>query len=242
MFQPNAGLGLPPIVKNLLIINIVCFLGSMVFVPANSFFGAFYPDSPFFKIWQPITYMFMHADFGHIFFNMFALFMFGPVLENMLGEKRFLIFYFISGLGALFIQYGVQAIEVYTAVGTIAPGNHLNFDLLTNRVFTNHPNISRDDLKILGSVYTTNIVGASGAIYGILLGFGFLFPNAKLMLLFLPFPIKAKYFIPIIIALEIVMGVTRTTSSVAHFAHVGGALFGYIMLKYWKIKRPHGPF
>jgi len=242
MFQPNAGYGLPTVVKNLLIINVVCFLGTLVFVPANSLFGAFYPDSPFFKIWQPITYMFMHADLGHIFFNMFALFMFGPVLENMLGEKRFLIFYFVSGLGALLIQYGVQAIEVYSAVNTVAPGNHLHFDLLTNKVFTNHPGITREALGTLGAVYTTNIVGASGAIYGVLLGFGFLFPNAKLMLLFLPFPIKAKYFIPILIILEIVLGFTRISGSVAHFAHVGGALFGYIMLKIWKIRRPGGMY
>ncbi len=218
---------LPPVVKNLLIINVICFIGSLIFTQAPILFGVFYPDSPYFHIWQPITYMFMHDNngFAHIFFNMFSLVMFGPIVERVLGSKRFLNYYLICGLGALVLQYGVQAWEVYDITGTIRVSTMENLNLTTA------------DSQTLASIYGTPLVGASGAIYGLLLAFAVLFPNMELMLMFIPVPIKAKYFIPILIVIEIYLGFSRAGSSIAHLAHVGGALFGFILLKAWGIRR-----
>ncbi|WP_313189436.1 rhomboid family intramembrane serine protease [Sphingobacterium sp.] len=227
---------LPTVTKNLLIINIICFIGSMIFSQATNFFGVFYPDSPFFKIWQVITYMFMHGGFAHIFFNMFALVMFGGVIERILGPKKFLNYYLICGLGALVLQYGIQAIEVYNIAGSVRASQFLNFNFTTGMVSTNLP-ISQDQLGTLLSIYGTPLVGASGAIYGLLLAYGYLFPNAEIMLIFLPIPIKAKYFIPILIVIEIFLGFSNSGGSIAHLAHVGGALFGFILLKIWGIRR-----
>lgn len=230
--------GLPPVVKNLLIINIICFVGTMIFEQSSRFFGVYYPDSPFFKIWQIITYMFMHGGFAHIFFNMFALFMFGPILEQILGPKRFINYYLITGLGALVLQFGVQAIEVYQITGTVSASQWLRFDMLEGMVYGNHPGLDQENFNKLVSIYNTPMVGASGAIYGLLIAFGYLFPNTPLMLIFLPVPIKAKYFIPVMILIELFLGVSRTGSSIAHFAHIGGALFGFLLIKLWGIKRP----
>lgn len=231
--------GLPPVVKNLLIINIICFIGTLIFEQSVRMFGVYYPDSPFFKIWQVITYMFMHGNLPHIFFNMFALFMFGPVLEQIFGSKRFLQFYLITGLGALALQIAVQAVEVYSVAGTFFASDWLHFDMLKGMVYGNHPSLSNEGFNKLVSIYNTPMVGASGAIYGLLIAFGFLFPNTALYLIFIPVPVKAKYFIPILIVLELFLGVSRVAgTSVAHFAHVGGALFGYILIKLWRIRRP----
>lgn len=231
--------GIPPVVKNLLIINIICFIGANLFnlETANRMFGVYYPDSPFFRIWQVISYMFMHGGFTHIFFNMFALFMFGPVLEQIMGSKRFLNFYLITGLGALVLQFAVQAVEVYQIAGTVNPGKWLEYNMLENTVRSNHPNLNQDSFYRLLSIYNIPMVGASGAIYGLLAAFGLLFPNTSLYLMFIPYPVKAKYFIPILIGIDLVLGVTRAGTSVAHFAHVGGALFGYILIKAWRIRR-----
>ncbi|WP_187443966.1 rhomboid family intramembrane serine protease [Sphingobacterium phlebotomi] len=227
---------LSPVVKNLLIINVVCFIGSAIFMQAPRFFGVFYPDSPFFHIWQVITYMFMHGGFGHIFFNMFALVMFGPIIEQVLGSKRFINFYLICGIGALVLQYGVQAAEVYHITGTVRAAEFLNFDMLNNRV-SSPLDVTQDQFNTLASIYGTPLVGASGAIYGLLLAFGYLFPNMSLYLMFIPIPIKAKFFIPILILIEIYLGFTNSGGSIAHLAHVGGALFAYILLKIWRIRR-----
>ncbi|MFZ4261906.1 rhomboid family intramembrane serine protease [Sphingobacterium sp. HJSM2_6] len=221
---------LPPVVKNLLIINIIVFIGTSLF---ESFFisnfAVFYPDSPLFKTWQVITYMFMHGDLWHIFFNMFALVMFGAIIERVLGSKRFLNFYLICGLGALVLQFGVQAIEVYQLSGSIRP-IHEYGDLNSSL-----PQIT--NINYLEDIYKTPLVGASGAIYGLLLAFAYLFPNMEMMLIFFPVPVKAKYFIPVLIVIEIFLGFSNSGSSIAHLAHVGGALFGYILLKVWKIRR-----
>lgn len=232
--------GIPPIVKNLLIINIICFIGSaLIFPGANRLFGVYYPDSPFFKIWQIITYMFMHGGLAHIFFNMFALFMFGPVIEQVLGSKRFLNFYLITGLGALVLQFGVQALEVYQITGTVAARDWLRFDLVEGTISPNNSNLrDQESFDTLASVYGTPMVGASGAIFGLLIAFGYLFPNTPLMLIFFPVPIKAKYFIPVMILIELFLGISRTGSSIAHFAHIGGALFGFLLIKLWGVRRP----
>ncbi|MEJ5055349.1 rhomboid family intramembrane serine protease [Sphingobacterium sp. MYb382] len=227
---------LTPVVKNLLIINVLCFIGSAIFTQSTHFFGIYYPDSPFFHVWQVVTYMFMHGGFSHIFFNMFSLLMFGPIIEQILGQKRFLNFYLISGLGALVLQYGVQAWEVHQITGTVRALQFLDFNMLTNQVSTNL-NISRADFNTLTSIYGTPLVGASGAIYGLLLAFAYLFPNMSLYLFFIPVPIKAKFFIPILILIEIYLGFSNSGSSIAHLAHVGGALFGYLLLKMWGIRK-----
>ncbi|WP_206365222.1 rhomboid family intramembrane serine protease [Sphingobacterium corticibacterium] len=229
---------LTPVVKNLLIINVVCFIGSLIFAQAPLLFGVYYPDSPFFEVWQVVTYMFMHDNqgFAHIFFNMFSLVMFGPIIEQVLGSKRFLNFYLICGFGALILQYGVQAAEVYNIAGTIRVADHLRFDMVSGYVSTNL-DITQSELQTLASIYRTPLVGASGAIYGLLLAFAYLFPNMSLYLFFIPVPIKAKYFIPVLILIEIYLGFSKFGGSIAHLAHVGGALFAYLLLKIWRIRR-----
>lgn len=227
---------LTPVIKNLLIINVLFFIGSLIFVPASRFFGVFYPDSPFFHIWQPITYMFMHGSFQHLFFNMFSLVMFGPIIEQIFGPKRFLNFYLICGLGALVLQYGVQAIEVQHIAGSIRASEYLHFDMLQNQV-SSQLQVSQADFNTLAGIYGKPLVGASGAIYGLLLAFAYLFPNMSMYLFFIPVPIKAKFFIPILILIEIYLGFSNAGGSIAHLAHVGGALFAFILLKAWGIRR-----
>ena len=223
---------IPPVVKNLLIINVIFFAATLI-LEAQGFnltgmLGVFYFDSPFFHIWQPITYMFMHGGFLHIFSNMFGLFMFGGVLESRWGAKRFLNFYLITGLGALAIQMGVQAFEVYQLTGSIVHGSSIEAVMKS---------LPQDQAMTLYGIYGTPMVGASGAIFGVLVAFGMLYPNTELMLLFFPVPIKAKYFIPLYIVFELYSGVAQTPGdSVAHFAHLGGALIGFILVKLWKEK------
>lgn len=227
---------LSPVIKNVLIICVICFFGKMIFPEANRVLGVYYPDSDFFKIWQPITYMFMHGDIGHLFFNMFALITFGPVIENLFGSKRFLNYYLICALGALVLQYGVQAIEVYQIVGSPFAQDIISIDLAKGTI-QSAINISSDDLQTLASVYSIPMVGASGAIFGVLLAFAYFYPNVPLNLLFIPVPIKAKYLVGGYILIEIYLGFTNNGSSIAHLAHVGGALFGYLLIKMWGIKR-----
>lgn len=210
---------LTPVVKNLLIANVIFFIGSRLLPGLYIYLPAFYPDSPNFYIWQVITYMFMHADFGHIFFNMFSLLMFGPILEQTLGSKRFVNFYLVCGLGALLLHFSVDAFNVYQASGSIMP-------FRTGQVTTG-----------LESIYTVPILGASGSIFGILLGFAYLYPNMQLMLLFPPIPIKAKYLVGGLIVIELYMVVTKSGGNIAHMAHIGGALFAYLMMKLWGIRK-----
>lgn len=216
---------IPPVVKNLLIINVIFFVAKWVFeqqgIFLTGYLAVFYFDSPFFKIWQPITYMFMHADIMHIFFNMFALYSFGGVLEVHWGPKRFINFYLITGLGALALQWGVQAFEVYQLTGSaINDVGLLDF--------------SNDTLN---GIYGGPMVGASGAIFGLLVAFAMLYPNIEMYIMFIPVPVKAKYIIPVYILIELTLGVTKVAGdSVAHFAHLGGALIGYILVKIWRNK------
>ncbi|MGN0002434.1 MAG: rhomboid family intramembrane serine protease [Sphingobacterium composti] len=227
---------LSPVVKNLLIINIICFVGTMIFPNANRLLGVYYPDSPFFEVWQPISYMFMHGGFTHMFFNMFALVMFGPVIEQMFGSKRFLNYYLITALGALVLQYGVQAIEVTQIVGSPFAAESITLDLAANRISSQLP-LTGDELGKLASIYATPMVGASGAVFGLLLAFAYFYPNMPLYFMFIPVPIKAKYFVGGYILIEIYLGFNNSGSSIAHLAHVGGALFGYLMIKMWGYKK-----
>ena len=191
---------LPPAVKNLLIINIIVFLGTeLIGNPMYEWFALFPVGSPFFHWWQAVTHMFMHGGFGHIFFNMWSLIVFGPVLERMWGSKKFLIYYFVCGLGAALCH---ELVLHYFVPGML-----------------NVPT-----------------VGASGAIYGLLLGFGMLYPNYTLTLLFPPVTLQAKWFVIIFAAIELLTGIVGTSDGVAHFAHLGGMLFGLILILYWKKK------
>ncbi len=220
-----------PVVKNLLMINVVFFVAAYLLGHAGVFdmdrwLSAYYPDSPNFRLWQIISYMFMHGGLLHIAFNMIALVSFGPIIEQTIGEKRFLSFYFICGIGALACQMAVQAVELHYIVGSFS--------------IRNVGNIALDPLQIqkVQSIYATGLVGASGAIFGVLIAFGMLYPNLEMMVMPIPVPIKAKYIIPIYIIVELVMGVGQFAGdSVAHFAHLGGALVGFIVIKSWGYHR-----
>jgi membrane associated rhomboid family serine protease len=232
---------IPPVVKNLLIINALFFAAKYVFaskgIELGFYLGAFYFDSPLFKIWQPITYMFMHGNFTHILFNMFALYTFGSVLEAHWGAKRFINFYLITGLGALALQWGVQAFEVYQITGSAINPGAVTIDLYKGMSSLNLTGILPDQGQTLLGIYSGPMVGASGAIFGLLVAFGMLYPNAELYIMFIPVPVKAKYIIPVYIIIELSLGVASVAGdSVAHYAHLGGALLGFILVKLWKDK------
>lgn len=207
---------LTPVVLNLLIINFLVWLASIVLLRTSSIdlaelIGLHYWQSAAFNPLQFISYMFMHASFDHIFFNMFGLFMFGPVLEQVWGGKRFLFFYLFTGIGAGIVQELFWTYQLMPYIGSATM--HIIFQ---------------------GGIEPITI-GASGAIFGILLAFAMIFPDAKLMLFFLPIPIKARYFVPMYALIELFLGVANFSGdNVAHFAHLGGALFGLILILIWK--------
>jgi len=230
---------IPPVVKNLLIINVLFFAATYVVqskgINLAFYLGAFYYDSPLFKIWQPITYMFMHAGLAHIFFNMFALYMFGGILESRWGAKRFLNFYLITGLGALALQLLVQSVEVYNITGSVINHGAVTVDLANDMAGVNLSTLTRAQSDTLMDIYTLPMVGASGAIFGLLVAFGMLYPNVELFIMFIPIPVKAKYIMPVYIVIELFLGVAKFQGdSVAHYAHLGGALLGFILVKLWK--------
>lgn len=231
---------IPPVVKNLLIINALFFAAKYVMknigVDLGEELGAYYFDSPFFRVWQLLTYMFMHGDFLHIFFNMFALFMFGGVLEARWGTKRFINFYLITGLGAVALQMAVQAYEVYQITGMVI--NVPITDLVRQGGYIqgniNIPGLTESASRTLLGTYGFPMVGASGAIFGLLVAFGMLYPNTEMYVMFIPVPIKAKYLIPVYILMELSLGVAKVPGdSIAHYAHLGGALLGFILVKIW---------
>lgn len=220
MLSPN--INTRSIAFNLILINAILYLASTL-QPDFMYetFALFYPASPFFKPVQLISHMFMHGSFFHLFSNMFALFMFGMVLERVWGPQRFLLFFFITGLGAMLLHSGVHAWIVYNFTGSVNP----DFSLVTR-------------FEAVRDIYRTPTVGASGAVFGILVAFGMLFPNTELLLLFLPVPIKAKYFVTLYVVWELYRGIAMDTNdNVAHFAHLGGALFGFILVKFWNRNR-----
>ena len=214
----------PTVTKNLLLINILCFFGSIVVakygIDLNDLCGLHFFLASKFKLYQIITYMFLHEGFSHIFFNMFALWMFGRILENIWGPKRFLILYMVCGIGAGLMQEGVQYIEYATTLSNYSTVN-IGSSIISMSEYLN---------------YMTT-VGASGAVYGILIAFGVLLPNEKLFIIPIPIPIKAKYFVAGYAILELGLGLLNSSGdNVAHFAHVGGMLFGLILVLYWKRK------
>ena len=238
----NPFANVPTVVKNLLIINIIFYVATLMFGGPlmTQVLGVHYFDGPNFRIWQVITYMFMHdySSLFHIMFNMFALYTFGSSLEYIMGSKRFLNFYLITGLGALALQLLVQGFEVYNITGSAINNGSFMIDSLKRTISFNPELMSQDQASTLLGIYLTPMVGASGAIFGLLIAFGMLFPNAELFIMFIPVPIKAKYIIPIYVILELFLGVKQFSGdSVAHFAHLGGALFGFILVRIWHLKR-----
>lgn len=197
----------PPVVMNLIIINVLAFMATYMldkyYILEN--FALFPAESPFFEIWQPFTYMFLHGDFTHLFFNMFSLWMFGRTLEYELGWKRFLIYYVVCGIGAGLVQLGIAQIDL-------------------NNIGTNI--VDRIDYLC------TPTIGASGSVFGLLLAFGMLHPNATIMLLIPPIPMKAKWFVVIYGLIELYLGV-RGGGGIAHFAHLGGMFWGWLLLTWW---------
>jgi len=229
------------IVKHLLIINIIFFFASSVLGEIMyDLFAMHYPNNPNFFIWQPITHMFMHGDLTHIMFNMFGLWMFGTPLEQMWGKQKFIFFYISAGLGAVLLQTIIYHIDV-VSVNQILSEYGLSkgeIDLFyeTGRLNTSLIQSIGEDRLFSGiQSFKALMVGASGALYGILVAFAMLFPNTQLMLLFPPIPVRAKYLVPILILFDLFFGFTSySVGPIAHFAHIGGAITGFIMMWYWK--------
>lgn len=237
---------LPTVTKNLLIINVLCFFGSIVAqrygINLDDWGGMHFYLSPDFNVAQLITYMFLHANFEHIFFNMFALFMFGRTLELVWGPKRFLIYYMVCGIGAGVIQELVTTVEYYTLTSDMSAET---IDIVLREgssALHTGMNFVNDRMAELNIAVNRATVGASGAIYGILLAFGMLFPNSEMFVFPLPFPIKAKYFVVGYAIIELVLGMSRTADGVAHFAHLGGMIFGFLLILYWKKKGNNGQY
>ncbi|MBQ3750527.1 MAG: rhomboid family intramembrane serine protease [Bacteroidales bacterium] len=252
---------LPPGVKNLLIINILAFFATFVFLKTGradltELFGLHFPGATNFHVWQFVTYMFMHANFSHIFFNMFALWMFGAAVENTWGTKRFLIYYFITGLGAALVHYLITffqihpmltllnqfldspSLETYRYLAENAKDIRFH-DMLSNNlmVLQQNPGSLDEIVSITANAKAQyldsfNIIGASGAVYGVLLAFGMLFPNDYIYVYFM-LPIKAKWFVIIYGVIELVTGLS-TSDGIAHFAHLGGMIFGLIVILLWR--------
>jgi len=207
---------MPPVVKNLLLVNVLMYIITMItgnFMYGN--FALFYFDSPLFKPYQLVTHMFMHGGFTHILFNMYTLYIFGCVLERVWGSQKFLFYYFVTGIGAALLHMGVMWLQLQ---GYIA-------DLNAGDMF------ARAEIEAL---LTTPTVGASGAIYGLLLAYGMLFPDNIMQLIFPPVALKAKWFVIIFGALELLLGLSGRGGNVAHFAHLGGMIFGFFLILYWK--------
>lgn len=231
---------IPVVTKNLLAINVVMFLALIVAnkngIDLNNILGLHFYMSEEFHPYQLVTYMFMHGGFSHLFFNMFALFMFGRTLEYVWGPKRFLIFYVVAGLGAAFVQELVGAVRFYNLVEGIDADKLAIVFEEGAAALREGKNFIIPKLAELNLVLNSQTVGASGAVYAILLGFGMLFPNERMFVFPVPFPIKAKYFVIGYALIELYMGTIGTPDGVAHFAHLGGMLFGFFLIKLWRNK------
>tara|TARA_B100000768_G_C11273513_1_gene374656 strand:+ start:1332 stop:2063 length:732 start_codon:yes stop_codon:yes gene_type:complete len=229
-------------IKHLIIINVILFVAPQLLkLDLTNIFALHFPKNEHFGLWQYVTHIFMHGSFAHILFNMYGLWAFGTPLEQMWGKKKFIFFYFSAGLGAgiiytlvnyyqfngvydLFINAGLNPSEILSILEKGSTND--------SRVIEN---ISQEQFNKITSLFNTPAVGASGAVYGILVAFGIYFKDAKLALIFLPIPIAAKYFIPIMIFGDLFFGMTKySVGNIAHFAHIGGALIGFIIAWYWK--------
>lgn len=263
-FRPSNS-QMPLIVKNLLIVNVLVFLAQMVFESkgynntVNNLFALHYWASPEFRWWQPLTHMFMHGSIMHIVFNMFALWMFGRILENMWGPRRFLLFYLICGLGAAMCHLAVVTYQMWPFQQLLTAYEHnpnisdfftiaTKYPIAVSREYANNflhswqadqgsMQYASQSIELLKTHMNEPMVGASGAIFGLLFAFGYLFPNTELFIYFIPIPIKAKYFVAGYALIELFSGVQNSAGdNVAHFAHLGGMLFAFILLRIWNNK------
>ena len=207
---------LPTVVKNLLIINVILFLGSQMLGDSADLLASYYPSHYLFRPWQIVTHMFMHADLSHLFFNMFGLYFFGTYLENHWGQRKFLIFYMFCGLGAWFLYELVDGIQFMSILGTAFP--------------------DQEWWRIADPKGYANVRGASGAVFGLLMGFAMCFPHVKVQLLFPPIPMKARTMAIVFGGLELFQIWGNSGGNIAHLAHVGGMLFAWILIVYWKKK------
>lgn len=225
---------LPPVTKNLIIVNFIVWIAMAVSPKIDIILmniGALhYFEAPDFNPAQLLTYMFLHGSFSHVLFNMFTLFFFGIALERVMGSPRFLFYYITCGLGAALIQEGVWALTLPDMiVSELARMNYTTAESMRSFLASN-PDVLARNLD----VFTT--VGASGAIYGVLLAFAMLFPNQPMYLMFIPIPVKAKWMVAGFVVIEVLMGLGQATDGVAHFAHLGGMVIGFFIILYWKKK------
>lgn len=236
--QPRGFMANAPVTRNLLIINIILYIAVAISPTALDSFCLYYPASEHFRLWQLVTYMFIHGGFAHIFFNMYALWLFGSVVEQALGTKRYLILYFVTGIGAALLHLGVEYFQ-YTA----------EFNNYVTQLTRINPGFAPEDIKafaedhfvtdylaIAGGVEAIcpPTVGASGAIYGLMMAFAMLNPKAEMMLIFPPVRLTAKWMVVVFGGIEILTGIFATSDGVAHFAHLGGMLFAFLLVLYWK--------
>ena len=211
---------IPVVTRNLIIINVIVFIATLInenFMTAT--FALFYPTSQYFHWWQPLTHMFMHGGFWHIFFNMYTLLIFGMAVEQTIGWRKFLVYYFVCGFGAAALHMGVQWLEASHFMSQMADGS---------------AEVAAKAAASYAQLKSTPTVGASGAIYGVLLGYAFLYPQNRMTPLFPPVTLSAKWMVLIFLGIELLTGVSGTLDGVAHFAHLGGALFGWLMMMWWK--------
>ena len=222
---------IPETIKQLIIINVIFYFGSQFIGNLGyDILALHYYENEKFLISQFITHMFMHGSPSHILFNMFGLWMFGTPLEQMWGRQKFLFFYISCGLGAALLQMLVYYSQIQNLYQVIELNN---LSISDPQLILNF--MSERDYSNAITAFNSVMVGASGAIYGVLVAFAFSFPNSKLMLLFLPFPIKAKFFVPLLILIDLFFGISSfSVGPIAHFAHVGGAIIGLIMVLYWR--------
>jgi membrane associated rhomboid family serine protease len=227
---------LPIVTKNLIIINVILFFASQMIPDIDVWLSGFYFQSGYFRPWQIVSHMFMHSGLSHIFFNMFALFMFGSALEHVWGPKRFLNFYLLTGLGAFGLHEFIQYLEIAKMMAAM-PAQSVQevmvqgFDAISQGMNFTNP----EQAKLNMAIHLSPVVGASGCVFGLLTGYGMLYPNRELMLLFPPIPIKAKWFVLGYGAIELLFAFQNNPNdNVAHFAHLGGMLVGYVILKIWQ--------
>ncbi|WP_298505891.1 rhomboid family intramembrane serine protease [uncultured Maribacter sp.] len=233
-------------IKHLLIINILFFVATQLYSnQMYHLFSMWFPKNDNFQVWQVITHMFMHGSVMHIVANMFVLWMFGSPLEKMWGRNKFLFFYFSAGLGALLLQTGAnyyffsQSLDVLVHAGAVK--TEIIDTLIEGQYNTGWYDLtSQDVVDNMLSEFNGRMLGASGATAGIMVAFAFMFPNMELMLMFLPVPIKAKYFVPLYFIGDFYYGFSNAGDGIAHFAHIGGALLGFIMMWYWKKNQFNG--
>jgi len=235
-----------PTVKQLLIINIIFYFGSVLSLNIDfiySIFSLHFPENPDFKFWQLLTHMFMHGGIMHLGFNMFALWMFGSSIESIFGSRRFLFFYLTCGLGAAISQISFLYYSFYSNLDLLLSSGYNIESVLSilgeGKYNTNWESVlGPEGLFTFNTSFLSTMVGASGAIMGVLVAFGMFFPESKLMLIFFPVPIRAKYFIPAIILLDLFSAITGqaifSPSNTAYIAHIGGALTGFLIMYYWK--------